>query len=160
MLSHAILNQLQVVRAQTLQSIHSISAEEMSRVPLGFRNSIHWNLGHILIAQEQLCLHYGKLSPLIPELYIRMFAQHSSPLDWPSEPPCVEELLGYLRRQPGYIAEQLGERVEEQLKKPFKRDGFTMHTIGELLIHSMHHEGIHQGIILMLRRASAAEYTK
>jgi hypothetical protein len=64
------------------------------------------------------------------------------------------QALSYeLKKQTAYIKESLGNRLQEKAIKPFVRLGFKMETIGEILAFSLHHEGMHTGVIYAIQRA-------
>jgi uncharacterized damage-inducible protein DinB len=143
----SILHQLHVVRSITLATAADVPETQLHIIPGGYNNSIFWNLGHILIVQEQLAIHFGNVEPQLPDDYMRYFGQHSSPISWDDAPPPFVDIVSLLQSQTDHIVHCLGNRMDERLRKPFKRNGMSMNTIGELLIYSVYHEGVHIGMI-------------
>lgn len=148
-----LLNQTELVRAITLKTMEGLSEETADLIPPGFANSIRWNLGHVLAAQEQMSMHFAGSEARLPERYIRMFGNQTSPLNWREEPPSLAELADELAAQTSWIRETLGPRLHERATKPFIRLGRKMETIGQLLSYSLYHEGVHTGMISAIRRA-------
>jgi hypothetical protein len=142
-----ILNQLHIVREITLHTANSLPEDQINLIPKGFNNSIIWNFGHILIVQEQLAVNFGKIKPQLPSVYLHYFGQHTDPSSWKDAPPRYSDILSFLKSQTKHIIESLGTRIDEKLTKPFNRNGLSMHTIGELLIYSVYHEGVHIGTV-------------
>jgi DinB superfamily len=148
-----LLRQVEVVRAITLQRLESITEDMADIIPNGFNNNIRWNVGHILIVQEQLALNFAGLSPQLSPEFVNFFGNRTSPREWKVEPPSLQILSDELKKQTAFIKESLGNRLQEKAIKPFVRLGFKMETIGEILTFSLHHEGMHTGVIYAIQRA-------
>jgi uncharacterized damage-inducible protein DinB len=154
-----LLQHVDLVRAITLSAFDTLDEELADIQPAGFPNTIRWNLGHILITQEQLSVNFAGMKPQLPEHYLKLFGNKTRPSDWTVAPPSLDELKERLAAQPAYIREQLGGRLEEPAPKPFVRLGFELATIGQILNHSLYHEGLHQGAIGGLRKAISGQRT-
>lgn len=157
MTKEQLLNQIEVVRSITLKVLEDLTEEEADLMPPGFNNTIRWNLGHILIVQDQLARHFAGIEGQLPAEYITLFNNGTKPADWQTSPPSLTELAQHLKAQTLSIRENLTERLDELATKPFHRLGFKMETIGEILNFSIHHEGVHFGIINGLRHAIQGE---
>jgi uncharacterized damage-inducible protein DinB len=151
-----LLNQAELVRAITLTAFDSLTEELSDIQPPGYNNTIRWNLGHILIVQEQLGIHFCAMRPQLPEHYVKLFGNRTKPADWTVEPPRLDTLQNLLKEQTAHIRQELGHRLDEAAAKPFVRLGREMKTIGEILNHSLFHEGIHIGAISGLKKAIAS----
>lgn len=147
-----LLKQVEVVRAITIKKLESITEEIADIVPRGFNNSIRWNIGHILIVQDQLASQFAGLNHQLPFHFFDLFGNRTKPSDWQEEPPTLKTLSITLKQQTEYIKDQLGNRLQERAVKPFARLGFEMNTIGEIITFSLHHEGIHIGVIHGIER--------
>jgi uncharacterized damage-inducible protein DinB len=155
MTNDKVLRQVEAVRAITLQKVESITEDEADIMPKGFNNTIRWNVGHILIVQDQLASNFAGLPQQLSPEFVTLFGNRTRPSEWQRqiEPPTLQTLSYELKRQTAYIKESLGNRLQEKAKKPFIRLGFKMETIGEILTFSLHHEGMHTGIIYAIQRA-------
>ncbi len=49
------LEYLRITRNNTLNLVNDLSTAELTQIPEGFRNTIGWNFGHILVTQQLLC---------------------------------------------------------------------------------------------------------
>jgi hypothetical protein len=146
---HEVLfNQLQSYRGETLSLIESLSESEADIVPQGFNNNIRWNLGHIYLDQYLWIQHLTKEKIEIPDGFLDWFNFGTSPATWKSPPPSLETLRGLLAEQPKVIRERYGERLEEEF--PPTEDG--MHTIAQVLVRTIFHEGLHIAAIQAIRR--------
>jgi uncharacterized damage-inducible protein DinB len=157
MTSEQLLKQIEVVRSITLKIFEDLTEEEADQMPNGFSNTIRWNLGHILIVQDQLANHFAGIPGQLPAEYISLFNNGTKPADWHITPPSLDVLAQHLKEQTRSIRENLTGRLDELATKPFTRLGFKMKTIGEILNFSIHHEGVHFGIINGLRHAIHAK---
>lgn len=153
MMNDMVLRQVEVVRAITLQKLESITEDVADIMPKGFNNTIRWNAGHILIVQDQLASNFAGLPQQLSPEFVTLFGNRTRPSKWQVEPPTLHTLSNELKRQTAYIKESLGSRLQERAIKPFVRLGFKMETIGEILAFSLHHEGMHTGVIYAIQRA-------
>ncbi|KIL39915.1 hypothetical protein SD70_16955 [Gordoniibacillus kamchatkensis] len=152
-----LLVHVDLVRAITLAVFDTLDEAQADVQPDGFPNTIRWNLGHILITQEQLAVNFAGMQPQLPASYLKLFGSRTRPSEWTVQPPSLAEIKERLAAQPAYVREHLGDRLAEQVKKPFVRLGFELATIGQILLHSLYHEGLHQGAIGGLRKAISGQ---
>ncbi|MBP1934231.1 DinB family protein [Ammoniphilus resinae] len=153
MTNEMLLRQVEVVRAITLHSLESITEDLADIMPKGFNNTIRWNVGHILIVQDQLASNFAGLPQQLSPEIVTLFGNRTRPSEWQIEPPTLKTLSDELKKQTVYIKESLGNRLQENAIKPFVRLGIKMDTIGEILSFSLHHEGMHTGVIHAIQRA-------
>ncbi|MGG3944126.1 DinB family protein, partial [Peribacillus psychrosaccharolyticus] len=73
-----IKNQINVTRGNLLKEIDGLSPEFMDIQPIGFNNTIHWHLGHVLSASEKFLLDSTNNSSL-PDNYGQLFGYGSKP---------------------------------------------------------------------------------
>lgn len=140
---HEVLfHQLQDYRSDLLGLVENITEEQADRTPHGFRNNIRWNLGHVYLDQYLWLQHITKEKLDFPSHYPSFFGYGTSPQDWTSQPPSLEELRNLLHEQPKKIQQQFEDRLEETF--PTTQSG--MHTIAQVLVRTIFHEGLHQHI--------------
>jgi uncharacterized damage-inducible protein DinB len=146
---HEVLfTQLKDYRNETLQAVESVTEEMADIVPNGFSNNIRWNLGHIYLDQFLWIQHLTKEPIAIPDGFREWFGFGTKPADWSSAPPSLETLRQLLAEQPGKIREAYGHRLEEEF--PPTESG--MHTIAQVLVRTIFHEGLHLAAIQSIRR--------
>jgi len=115
-------------------------------VPEGFKNSIHWQLGHILYSTENHVLRLSEQKKVLPESYQTFFAYGTKPLDWKEEPPTCDLLIEQLKEQIDYIHEALNGKLDTDVKKNF----LEANTIEDLLIYNVSHVSEHLGVIFSM----------
>lgn len=146
---HEVLfNQLESYRKETLSLVEEITEEEADFVPAGFNNNIRWNLGHIYLDQFLWLQLLTKEPAPIPSGYKEWFDFGTSPAQWKSSPPSLEELRQRLAEQPRVIRELYGNQLEEVF--PEIVDG--IHTIPQVLVRTIFHEGMHIGAMIAIKR--------
>lgn len=146
---HEVLfNQLESYRSEILSVVDAVSIEDAEKIPAGFKNNIRWNLGHIYLDQYLWIQAVTKETTDVPENFNKWFGYGTSPANFTEETPSVTELKKLLRIQPAIIKETYGERLEEE----FPQTEMGMHTIEQVLIRTIFHEGMHLQTILDLKK--------
>ncbi|MBS4174394.1 DinB family protein [Bacillus sp. FJAT-49736] len=146
---HEILfNQLETYRSYVLDVVSTITREEAEIVPKGFNNNIRWNLGHMYLDQFDWIRAITKDNSNVPEHFRAWFGFGTSPADFTDETPTLEELKGLLKEQPSRIREVYGDKLEVE----FAPTEMGMHTIEQVLIRTIFHEGMHLQAILDIKK--------
>ncbi|RTR33860.1 DinB family protein [Robertmurraya yapensis] len=146
---HEVLfNQLATYRSELIGVAQSVTAEEAESIPNGFNNNIRWNLGHVYLDQYLWIQAVTKEKASVPAGFQSWFGYGTSPADFTEETPSLEELIQILQKQPEDIREAYGERLEEELAPT----EMGMHTIEQVLIRTIFHEGMHLQVILDIKK--------
>jgi len=154
MTEELIMKQLQFIRNATLYALDNTTEEMADIMPKGFRNTIRWQFGHILVSQEGLLFRLTNKPMAIPKSYITLFGMGSSPAGWTEEPPSLETLRADLQEQTSRIVETFSGKLSEKLPAPFNlRSKIEFQTVGEVLTFTLYHEGVHCGAINALKCA-------
>ncbi|GEB33110.1 hypothetical protein BPA01_26900 [Brevibacillus parabrevis] len=149
-----VWNQYDMIRGMFLEGLSKTSEQEAEIVPAGFKNNIHWNIGHILLTQDYLL--FGPAEMKCPPSYAALFSPGTKPADWQGDVPSIEELAAQLKEQHARVKEQLQTKLNDPLPKPFQLgDKGVMNTYGEMMVFTLFHEGMHIGTISALRKAIA-----
>ncbi|MEH7887324.1 DinB family protein [Bacillus sp. JJ1609] len=146
---HEVLfNQLESYRNYILGVVENLSEQEAEFIPAGFNNNIRWNLGHIYLDQFMWIQAVTKEKVPVAEQFHEWFGYGSSPANFTSETPSLEELRILLKEQPSKIKEDYGDRLEEE----FPPTEMGMHTIEQVLTRTIFHEGMHLQTILDIKK--------
>ena len=141
------------LRAFALKFLVTMEADEAAQVPEGFKNSLHWQLGHLLYTQGITLFEWcGEPSPC-PRGFEQYFGLGSSPKDYDSLVPDWDELLALARRQLRALPDQVSGRLHQPLVVPRKLMNISMATAGDTLPFLLAHEGEHLAHIKRLRKA-------
>jgi uncharacterized damage-inducible protein DinB len=157
-----VFQQMDFIRMRTLAFLDATTEEQADQMPEGFRNSIRWNLGHILLSQENLLYSFAGENERkgIPAHYNELFGFNTSPSTWEENgltPPSLKELRDLLEDQPNRVKKVFASRLDEQGEKPFDLGTVSFTTLGEVLSFANWHEGLHQGTITSIKRVQGVE---
>lgn len=147
-----LIKQLADYRHEFLEAVSVVGEEEADVIPEGYQDNIRWHMGHVYVNQYLWIQHLTKEEIVMPRNFIKWFGFGTSPLDWEEEIPSLDYLKRLLAIQPFMIRDLYGERLEEQY--PTTESG--IHTIAQVLVRTIHHEGIHLGNIQAIKRAISA----
>lgn len=140
-----LLKQFELTRGDIFRDIEGVSEEQFSIVPEDLPNSLHWQLGHVLVAAEMFL--FGENGQL-PVEYNGLFGYGSRPSAWEGDVPSVDTLVNELKSQLERIKEIPTEHFQEKLPEPIL--GNT--TYGELVSFTAYHECTHAGQIHVIKR--------
>ncbi len=135
---HMLFQQMEFIRFRTLSALEATTEKQADVIPSGFKNSIRWNLGHILLSQENLLYSFvgenDKKS--LPAHYGELFGFNTSPHTWKEEtPPSLHELREELSAQTKRMKEAFSGRLGEEGQKPFTLgEKFSFTTLGRSFI--------------------------
>jgi len=146
-MSQSIINTGKVLRQLVLGQLQEVSEAQMDIQPEGFRNSVRWNVGHIVYwSDKYAALCFGSPSAL-PASYETLFNSGTKPSDWTVTPPSKEELIGLLAAQLARMSELTPGMLERRLQSPYELGPFQFATAGELYNFALIHEALHLGVI-------------
>lgn len=147
---HTILfTQLETYRNELLAVLEGVTEEMAEMIPPGFRNNIRWNMGHVYLDQFFWIAALTKDMGDVPPAYQNWFGFGTSPSEFTEETPSFKELKQLLETQPKTIKETYGNRLEEE----FPPTEMGMHTLEQVLIRTIFHEGMHFQAILNIRKS-------
>lgn len=144
---------LEGIRRDVFARIGSLPEAEAMRVPGGFRNSIHWHVGHIL--HVQLAHWYARRGkPLPVDLgWKTYFREGKSPADYDAAAPSYSDLLAVYREYSFDLVSRFGAMLEEPLSAPFDYLGGRFETVDDDLRLLLFHEGEHYVLVKRLLKA-------
>lgn len=146
---HEILfNQLESYRSYLLEVLEDVTEEEAEFIPKGFNNNIRWNLGHTYLDQYLWIQALTKEKTKVPEEFNAWFGFRTSPANFTSETPSFDELKALLKAQPDRIKEIYGDQLEVE----YPPTEMGMHTIEQVLVRTIFHEGMHIQTILDIKK--------
>ena len=141
------------VRKDVYARVEGLGEAEAGLVPAGFRNSIHWNIGHLLHVQlAHWYVRRGKELPVDPG-FRKYFREGTSPADYDADAPSFARLLEIHRDYSRDLMMRFGELLAEPLAQPFTYLNTTYTTVADDLQLLVFHEGEHYPMILRLLKA-------
>ncbi|TCZ79493.1 DinB family protein [Paenibacillus albiflavus] len=140
--------QLNTYRSELLETVAGLTQAEAEHIPQGFNNNIRWNLGHIYIDQYLWIRVLTKEEMPFPSTYMDWFGYGTDPSRFTSETPTLSELISILQQQPLIIQEKYQDRMDEE----YDQTEMGMHTIEQVLVRTIFHEGLHIGAIQAIKK--------
>ena len=147
-----LLKDFSDLRGFALMFLQGMDEEEALTLPEGFRNHLHWQLGHLLYTQGTTLWEWcGRPSPF--RGFGPYFGLGTSPEGYDSLAPDWDTLLKLARRHLSSLPGEVAGRLHEPLLKTYKLMNLTMKTAGDTLPFLIAHEGEHIAHIKRLRKA-------
>lgn len=147
----ALLGSYRAVWAYIDSCTSGLSEAQLLEVPEGLRNSIVWNLGHLVLDNCDMLYRPAALEPPHPQSFLPLFDAGTSPADW-SEPPSVPEVLDAFRAHPAQLARDIAEGRFATFNPALVKSGWPVADFDETLAYSTVHAGIHLGAVMAIRR--------
>ncbi len=144
---------LEGIRKSVLGKIEALNETEAFFIPAGFRNSIHWHIGHMLHVQlAHWYIRRGEKLPLSFELR-KYFKDGSSPEDYDASVPSFAQLLGTYKEYSFNLVEKFGSFLEEPMIEPFDFMNSHFGTVADDLQLLIYHEGEHYPMVLRILKS-------
>ncbi|WP_201007728.1 DinB family protein [Paenibacillus glycanilyticus] len=128
---------------QLIEVFGQCPPEKRDVIPEGFKNHIHWHLGHVLAVTQFHVFGLAEETPIFPGSYDNLFAYGTKPADWDEQPPQWEVLYAQLKELRRAMHETFENRLDESVPENFLK----AENIGELIIATSLHMFYHQGVV-------------
>ncbi|MEQ2465268.1 DinB family protein [Niallia sp. Sow4_A1] len=146
---HEVLfKQLETYRKELLGTVEKVTDEQAEIIPDGFNNNIRWNLGHLYLDQFLWIEALTKVASPTSKQFNQWFGFGTTPANFVEETPSFKELKELLKAQP----QEILEKYRNELEKEYPPIDMGMHTIEQVLIRTIFHEGMHLQAINDLKR--------
>ena len=137
------LTVLEGIRKDVLGRIQNLTEAEAHHIPADSRNSIHWNIGHILHVQlAHWYVRRGQPLPVDPG-FRTYFREGKSPADYDGSAPTFAKLLEIYREYSLDLPRKFGSLMQAELTQPFDYLNTRYATIADDLHLLVFHEGEH-----------------
>jgi hypothetical protein len=153
----AAIDRIKFARQYTSRFLDNLSAEEWFWHPKELTTHIAWQVGHLAVAQYNLCLRRVRGRPvedesLIPESFIEQFKLGSTPAADPADNPPLAEIRRVFDAVHGQALGELAGRTDAELDVPVERPHPAFTTKLGAVEWCAPHELVHAGQIGLLRR--------
>jgi hypothetical protein len=145
------LTHLGKARALFLKIIDGLTLEQVNAIPKGHRNSIAWNLAHLVVTQQLLCYKLSGLPCAVPEDMIQRFQKGTVPSKALSQQN-FEEIKSLFVALPFALEKDLEAGVFKDYTPYTTSVGIVLANIEEALSFNAFHEGIHLGVVLSIKK--------
>ncbi len=138
-------------RNMILEMLQNYTLEQLNKIPVGFNNSLIWNIGHIIVAQQVLVYKLSALPMMIADEMVEKYKNGSRP-----ERDVTQEELDEIKN---LILVTINKTTTDYNKGIFKiyneyttSIGFNLKTAKEAIVYNNFHEGLHLGIMMTIRK--------
>ncbi len=138
-------------RKALLSILQSMTKEQMLMIPESHRNSVFWNVAHLMVTQQLLMYRLSGQPLRIEEGFVERYGKGSEATEEVSveDIEFVQENIVSLCKQ----AQQDYEQGMFQTYKPYMTStGIELTSLEEALQFSAFHDGIHLGVVLSLKK--------
>lgn len=146
-----LFQQNKVFRNYVHALISELNESQLNFIPDGFKNSIIWNVGHLVISQQMLTYGLSGLTIHAPMDWVGKFKIGSK-----AEEPISEREISQLKEQLTPLIEQTEIDYNRAIFKEFKpfhtSYGASITNIDEAIAFNNYHEGNHIGHILTMKK--------
>ena len=143
------INLLKTERQLIFKGIEKLSNEQLLKMPVGTKNNVLWNLGHLVVTQQALHYTLSRLEMRIPKELVSNFRTGTSPNLW-KETPNISEIKSLLLELPNKFLEDYTNGLFKEFR-PYKTStGVELNSFEEAVTFNHFHEGTHTGIILAI----------
>ena len=145
------LNLLERTRASILEATADLSEDQLLNVPEGFGNNILWNLGHLVVSQQQLTYGLCGLPVNVDREMLGRFRKGTSPRDWQGRVD-VEQVralaLSLAAETKADFDRGVFEKSHGETRFPYRTSlGGDLDSVADAVHFNNLHEGLHFGII-------------
>ena len=140
-------------RKTTLKVLSGLSMGALNTIPPGFNNNLVWNFAHVVVSQQTLCYLNAGLKPVVDDALIEKFRKGTKPGKFVDKAE-----FDSLKKISEDALIQFDRDLENNLFKDIKP--FTLSSYGieiksteDVLKALLHHEGLHLGYCMALKRA-------
>lgn len=141
---------------QTRKILHKIlkntPQENLFKIPDGFRNSIWWNIAHVLVTQQLLVYKLSNLPLNVSQELVDTYKKGSFPNGTVSA-TTIEKVSELLFSTLEHTIEDFEKGLFTTYNEYPTSAGIILKNIDDAIAFNLFHEGIHLGVILSLQKA-------
>lgn len=138
-------------RQVLLDLTQSLSEAQFNKIPAGYKNNVAWNLGHILVTQQQLVHALSGLPCEVDNDTISKFGKGSV-----CQTNYKLSEIETIKTQLFKVLDTTETLYKNGAFKTYKTyttsQGFSLKTVEDAITFSNFHEGMHVGIIIALKK--------
>ena len=154
---HPLISTVEKIRRTRiflLDSIKSLSIEDVNTIPVGFNNNIAWNLAHMVAVQQGICYVRSGKEPVTGQSFYESYKPGSKPVK-PLTEDELEEIRNLLISTLDRLVEDYDKGLFVNYEKWSSRYAIEIGSIEEAVNFLLFHEGLHFGMITALKRVIA-----
>lgn len=152
------MNPLENILKTTVQNrkrLHNIldqtPKEQLLQIPKGFRNSIWWNIAHVVVTHQLLVYKFSGLQMRIPQEYIDRYKKGTVPEGEPTDEE-IKEMANLLIATAEWMEEDYKNGLFKNYQSYTTSAKVTLDSVDDAIAFNLFHEGLHIGAIIALQK--------
>ena len=138
-------------RKSLLKILESKSYSELVHIPENFRNSIFWNIAHLLVTQQLLCYKLSGLEIKIDNDFVNKYGKGSI-AKAEVEQSDIQYVKDHLVPAMSQTLQDYHDGLFTNFMPYMTSTGIELKSFEEAVSFSTFHDGIHLGIVLSLMK--------
>ena len=138
-------------RKSLVKILDGMSEESMLKIPETHRNSVFWNVAHLMVTQQLLAYKLSGLPLNIEDSFDERYAKGSEA----TEAVATEDII-FVKENLVLLSEKVEQDFSAGLFKTYKSymtsTGIELTSIEGAMKFSSFHDGIHLGVVLSLKK--------
>lgn len=126
--------------------------EQLVKIPDGFRNSIWWNIAHVVVTQQLLVYKMSNLPMKMDTAIIDKFKKGTTP-DGNATDDEIEIMSAFLFSTAELTEADYNSGIFKEFKEYTTTPNITLTNVEDAIAFNVFHEGLHLGVILSLEKA-------
>ena len=141
---------LNTTRNNILKSVEDLSLKQLNTVPSGFKNSVAWNIAHLVVTQQLLCYKLSNLELNIDASFVDRFKKGSGVSEISQSELLV--VKAQLMELPIKLKEDYAIGLFKSFNEYPTSYGVTLLNIEDAIQFNNVHEGLHFGYIMAMKK--------
>lgn len=139
-------------RAILLKFLTDFSLDQLNEVPKGYRNSIYWNIAHVVVTQQLLVYKLSGIPMLLETNLVDAYRKGTK-----TERDVTQQEVNHLKTLLFSTVEQTQRDYDSGIFKTYNQytvsTNSTLTCVKEAIEFNNFHEGIHLGYILAMKNS-------
>jgi hypothetical protein len=131
--------------------LENYTEEQLNSIPGNFKNSLIWNIGHVLVTEQLLIYKLSGLPLKINETLVPLFAKGTKP-EAKVDKKQIEMVKKLLVSTILTTRKDYHDHLFQKYQSYTTSTGIVLNNAEDALLFNCFHEGIHLGIILSLKK--------
>jgi len=147
---------LEIIRASRkalLALVEDLSIEQLNQIPTGFNNNLAWQIGHLIVSQQQLCYKLSNNPLVIDPALVDKYRNGSKPENFISAEDIAQlkhDLLSTIDQLESDLASDKFKEYYPYTISTYK--GLKLESVQDAVKFIASHDGLHYGCSLMMRK--------
>lgn len=125
--------------------------EQLNKIPEGFNNNLIWNIGHIIVSQQSLVYKGSNKAVNIDESLFGLYARGTKPERDITQAE-ADNLKALLLSLPDKTEQDYNNGIFTGYNARKSEMGYDLSTVEDAIAFNNHHEALHLGIMMQLRK--------